>query len=69
MSRQEADAGVVWPTLEVVNAAPLWMVRQWWKDLPKKPTNEKEEVVLERIAIICESAGLVMVNGKLKEIA
>lgn len=68
MSRAEADNGVIWPSLETVNAAPLWLVRQWWKDLPKRSRNEKEEAVLERIAIIIESAGLVDADGKLKEI-
>jgi hypothetical protein len=69
VSRQEADSGVVWPTPEVIDSAPLWLVRQFWKDLPKRPENEKQEQILERIAIICEAHGLVDADGNLKEIA
>jgi len=57
---------IIWPTLEIVDGAPLWMVKIWWDTLPKKPDNEAQEAILERVAIICEAHGLVDANGRMK---
>ena len=59
----------IWPTLEIVNAAPLRMVKIWWDTLPKRPVTDEQEAILERVAVICEAHGLVDADGKIKETA
>ena len=39
-----------YPSLEIADAAPAWMIEQWYKGLPRPKTDEEKDV-MERICL------------------
>lgn len=65
MARTDSRSSVYWPTLQEINEMGEWALRIMWRSLPRRPANDEQRDVLERLAVRCEALGMVGADGEL----